>query len=94
MPQQTLQSGHQFLTGPLEPAHGGNGKLMTAFGKEGLGEGPSLGDCCHTAGLAWPTLPSLPRTNLWLKCCSRTSLPFSTRTSRMWMALIFRWAFP
>lgn len=31
---------------------------------------------------------------LWLKCCVRTSLPFSTKASRMWMALIFRWAFP
>lgn len=33
-------------------------------------------------------------TYLWLKCCVRTSLPFSTKTSRMWMALIFLWAFP
>lgn len=33
-------------------------------------------------------------TYLWLKCWFRTSLPFSTKTSRMWIALIFRCAFP
>lgn len=38
--------------------------------------------------------PSPDPTYLWLKCCVRTSLPFSTKASRMWMALIFRWAFP
>lgn len=43
-----------------------------------------------------PPCPPCPgaQAHRWLKCCSRTSLPFSTRTSRMWIALIFRWAFP
>ena len=64
--------------------------------RESLGEGQAT-EAAATE-LPWPARPTFPppgpSSDRWLKCCSRTSLPFSTRTSRMWMALIFRWAFP
>lgn len=63
--------------------------------REDLSEEPSHRGRCHSASLAHlPLCPPGPPSDRWLKCCSRTSLPFSTRTSRMWIALIFRWAFP
>lgn len=34
------------------------------------------------------------KSDLWLKCCSLTSVPLRTRASRMWTALILRWALP